>query len=490
VIIMRLNWKRFPRSSFGQTVSVLLATLAVSYSAVSLAADPQPGARAEQKLLVPTSLEGAAPADLPNAHPNLLALFVGAEVSACAPRMLDLVQVATMSVWAQDYKKSLQRIQADRPDSLVVQAKLKDFDNSLLAATQTVVPAVGVISQVVNTEDKKVPSNVIYVRFSKPFLETYFCKNFERISPVRDNVLGAEVYGTSRTVARTELGLVDNPNSAQANLLFKGTTAFNSTSYKGPVQIFAHGTTAFTSEKKIYFDGTDIRQSDPKITAHTNTITDGIGTDLPGLRRRIALRIAGNREAESHALAEEIASDRTKRKVATAFDQVVREQTAMFGQRLREQYAKLPIEGRFCVQTIQCSTTPDSLQIVVLGRGEDEPTYATAPAILKDNPDVELHIHSALVQKAIFDPEMRATLQLALQSMVNNPMKSAASVIQTASTSEPQRELHIHWTEGNGEWLSLAWHAKEKPDAEPKPSEFVGRGPISMPLVSAPIPGR
>jgi len=487
---MRLIWKRFPRSSFGVAIGVLLGTLTACYSAVSLAAELQPSAAAEQKLVVATSLNGSAPADLPNGQPNLLALFVGAEAGACVPRMLDLVQVGTLSVWAQDYRQSLERIHAARPDSPVVTAKLKDFDNSLLAATQTVVPAVGVISQVVNTEDKKVPANVIYVRFSKPFLETYFCKKFERVSPVRDNVLGAEVYGTSRTVARTELGLVDNPNSAQANLLFKGTTAFNSTSYKGPVQIFSHGTTAFTSEKKIYFDGTDIRQSDPKITAHTNTITDGIGTDLPGLRRRIALRIAGNREAESHALAEEIASERTKRKVATAFDQVVREQTAMFSQRLREQYAKLPIEGRFCLQTIQCSTTPDSLQIVMIGRGEDEPTYATAPATLKDNPDVELHIHTALVQKAIFDPEMRASLQLALQSMVDVPMKSTANVIRPAATAEPQRELHIHWTEGNGEWLSLAWHAKEKPDAESKPSEFVGHGPIAMPLVSAPIPGR
>jgi hypothetical protein len=486
---MRPICKRFPRSPYALAISVLAGSLAIGCATASWA-DESSSLAAAQTTAIPISLENSAPVESGDDHPNLLALFVGAEASACAPRLLDVAQVATTTVWAQDYKKSLEQLRVARPDSVVVKAKLKEFDNSLLAATETVVPAVGVITQVVNADEKKVPANVIYVRFSKPFLETYFCKRFEKTMPVRDNVLGAEVYGTSRTVARTELGLVDNPNSAQANLLFKGTTAFNSTSYKGPVQIFSHGTTAFTSEKKISFDGTDIRQSDPKITAHTNTITDGIVTDLPGLRRRIALRIAGNREAESHALAEEIASERTKRKVATAFDQVVREQTAMFSQRLREQYAKLPIEGRFCLQTIQCSTTPDNLQIVVIGRGEDEPTYANVPVMLKDNPDVELHIHSALVQKAIFDPELRASLQTALQSLIDSPMKSAATVIQTAATSEPKRELHIHWCEGNGEWLSLAWHAKEKPDAERKPSEFVGHGPISMPLVSAPLPGR
>jgi hypothetical protein len=484
---MRLFSDRFPRS-FGLAMSLAVGSLIACHSNHASAADLDRAA--SQATALPTSLENTSIAEPTNRNPNLLALFLNAEAGACAPRLVDLVQVATTAGWAQDYKESLERIRAARPNSLVVKAKLKDFDSSLLAATQSVVPAVGVITQVVNADDRKVPANVIYVRFSKPFLDTYFGKQFEKTMPVRDNVLGAEVYGTSRTVARTELGLADNPNAAQARIVFKGTTAFNSTAYKGPVQIFSHGTTDFVSEKKIWFDGTDIRQSDPKITAHTNTITDGIGTDLPGLRRRIALRIAGNREAESHALAESIATERTKKKLASAFDQVVREQTVTFQQRLREQYAKLPIEGRFCLQTIQCSTTPDSLQIVVLGRGENEPIYADAPAVLKDGPDVELHIHTALVQKAIFDPEMRAALQLALQSMVQNPMKTATSTIRTAATSEPQRELHIHWSEGNGEWLSLAWHAKEKPDSDSKPSEYVGKGALSMPIVAAPLPGR
>ena len=484
---MRTLPRHAPRSTCG--VVCIAALLVVVAHTNILGAEEQSRSESTRQEFVGLTSSDDRPAVEPP-RDNLLATIAGLQIATIAPHLPDLLQVASAAAWAQDYKHALERVHAARPNLPVVKAKLKDFDDSLLGATQTVAPAVGVISKVVNADDTKVPANVIYVRFSKPFLETYFCKQFDKTMPVRDNVLGAEVYGTSRTIARTELGLADNPNAAQASILFKGATAFNSTSYKGPVQIFSHGTTQFTSEKKLWFDGTDIRQSDPKIIASTKTITDGISTDLPGLRRRIALRIAGNREAESHALAEEIATERTKRKVATAFDEVVRERTVAFRDRLREQYANLPFRGRFTLQAVQCSTTPDSLQIVVLGRGEGEPTYAATPPILKEGPDVELHIHTALVQKAIFDPDMRATLQLALQSIVDNPMKVAPGVVRTAATSEAHRELHIHWSEGEGEWLSLAWHAKEKPQLESKPTEVVSQRMVSMPLVAAPIPGR
>jgi hypothetical protein len=345
------------------------------------------------------------------------------------------------------------------------------------SVAEAVKPAVEVVGGVVNPASVTVPANVIYVRFSKSFLRFYFCKRFEKDLPVRDTILGAAVRGTSRTLANTELELIENPKDAQAKLFFKGITTFNTTSYSGPVQIHSRGTTKFTSQKKVWFDGLNVAQSTPTTSAESDTTTTGITTSLPRLRGRIALRIAGEEVAANRRLAEQITSERTKRRIEQAFEKVARERAAEFTQALREQYAKLPLDGRFALSEIQCSTTPDALQIVVIGRGEKDQTFAEAPAALDNRPDIEVHVHTALLQKIVVSAELRKTLQKAVLNIVERPLAKMVKGTTASTTAEsgvqpaleqPERELKLHWTEGeNLPWLSLAWYEKE-PNGEAK----------------------
>ena len=331
-------------------------------------------------------------------------------------------------------------------------------------------PVVDGVTKMVKENDVTVPSNVLYVRFSKSFLEKYFCKNFEDVRPVRDTMLGASVQGTARTIAHTELELVEDPLHVNAVLTFKGTNAFNTVSSKDVVQVFCRGTTRFTSKKRLSFDGMDVRQSAPTTRASTESTITNVTTSLPGLRGRIALRVANDRVAESQPLAKQITTDRTKRKVEAAFSRVMEERADVFTEELKAQYAKLPFEGRFSIKEIQCSTTPDRLQIVVVGRGEKEPTFVPPPALVSDGPDIEVHIHTAVIGKAILDSAFREALQSAVTELVEKPMKLVNTTARKSSQKEPERTMKIHWAEGNGlEWLSLGWHANDKVAVNRKP---------------------
>jgi hypothetical protein len=332
-------------------------------------------------------------------------------------------------------------------------------------------PAAEVVTEVVNQEDITVPSNVMYVRFSKPFLEKYFCRTLNEQAPVSDTILGATVVGTRHTVAATELTLVENPDRALAKLLFAGRNTFRTASYKDRVRIDSQGTTRFRSETTLQFDGKYVRHTPVVTWADTETTTTGISTDLPGVRRRIVLRVASREAADTHARSEAITTERTKQRVAKGFESRVGVGLAALTEELQTQYAKLPFEGRFALREIRASTTAHALELVVIGRGEKEPTFVNAPPVLNGNPDIEFHLHTALIQKAILNADLRATLQSAVLSLVDRPLMMVVSAtresLQTPKQSE--RNLKLHWSEGEGlEWLSLGWNSNDKTDAPVK----------------------
>jgi hypothetical protein len=213
----------------------------------------------------------------------------------------------------------------------------------------------------------------------------------------------------------------------------------------------------------------NVLQSAPTTSVATQSSTTGISTSLPGLRGRISLRIASREVDANRGAAQQITSQRTKHKIEQAFERVARERTAQFTQKLREQYAKLPLDGRFALSDIQCSTTADALQIEVIARGDKEQTLAEAPPPAKDHPDIEVYIHSALLQKLMVSAELRKTLQAAVLGMVEEPLVKMVKATATAPAKgalpppppQPDREMEFHWTEGGDlPWLSLCWHEK------------------------------
>ncbi|HEY2759349.1 MAG TPA: hypothetical protein VGI75_01360, partial [Pirellulales bacterium] len=117
----------------------------------------------------------------------------------------------------------------------------------------------------------KVPSNFLYVRFSKPFLERYFCRQVVQTNPVNDNILGAAVSGTSQTVGATQLELANNSSQAQAKLRLTGTTTFDTVADSGPIEIFTRGTTKFSAAEGISFDGLNLVHHDDGCKASTQS---------------------------------------------------------------------------------------------------------------------------------------------------------------------------------------------------------------------------
>lgn len=378
----------------------------------------------------------AASTQAPTENRSLLEFVVAWQVSRVAPGLFDAMPAVNSVLWLDDHYHNL-------------------------LADNTIVSSVASVGKLVASQDVAIPNNFMYVRFSKPFLQAYFARQVERRGAVNQTILGAAVRGTSHTLGRTALELMNNPAQAEAKLVLTGRTNFDTVSYSGPVEIFGRGATNFLATKKIWFDGLNVQQTPAQVTATTHTQTTGIDTDR-WLFHRIILRIAGRREAENHAQAEQITAQRTKDRVAHEFDATGIERAEKFSQVLRAQYAKLPLEGRFTITDIRCSTTTDMLEIQVLGRGDGEPRLVDAPCMLAGHPDIELQIHSAMLRKAMVDPELRNAFEMALRSVVDRP-NSSSKVVPTALDKIRASEdgPKFHWSDGDADWLRVSWDAKD-----------------------------
>ncbi len=444
-------------------------SVSLALTCLALGADGNDGDKSNSGRTASNTFVSAV--QLTNSNESVAHFVARSQLSAVLPAIGDFAELLSLGVSAKKLEHSPQKVEALKPvvgttKSATTGMQMARSSNKQSGQSDAEVgslPGVDVISAIADPESLAVPDNFMYVRFSKSFLESYICRQYERKSPVYDNILGAAVRGNSHTTARTELDLIDNPSEAQARLRFKGVTRFNTVSYSGPISIFSQGITGFVSEKRLWFDGMSIQQSEPQTAAEASTTTTGFSTSLPRLRGRISLRIAERREAEDHRLAEEISAQRTSEKVSQAFNSVVKDRTNAFTNELKSDYARLPLEGRFAIADIRCSTLNNRLQIMVLGHGTQEPTYVPEPPMLADYPDIEVHLHTALVQKAILDPALRSTLEAAVERLVNRPLISVVNAPVANQQPNPPRDLKIRWTGGEGsQWLTLAWHGADK----------------------------
>src|SRR5262249_7074167 len=150
-------------------------------------------------------------------------------------------------------------------------------------------------------------------------------------------------------------------------------------------------------------------------------------------------------------------------RVERAFDSRVAERSTAFQEFLQTRYAKLPIEDRFKITDVRCSTSPTHLQIVVIAESDNPSFFVSEPVALSEQPDIELDIHTALVRKATADPELRKTLEDAVANFIDRPVEGLADSLASKTPSPDDQGPHFHWPNGrNSNWFSISWNLKSK----------------------------
>jgi hypothetical protein len=160
---------------------------------------------------------------------------------------------------------------------------------------------------------------------SEAFLNKIISDHRTESGAVRDQVLGANVYGNQQTT--TEVGVDVRPNNSGVtfDLVLTGWTFSNTAGVTSQATIYTHGQHNFHATKEINFDGDKFSTSPSLVGVNANNQTVGASTNLDrvpifgGLAKSVAKNAARKKKYESEA----IARSKISGQVGPEFDQEV-----------------------------------------------------------------------------------------------------------------------------------------------------------------------
>jgi hypothetical protein len=299
---------------------------------------------------------------------------------------------------------------------------------------------------------------------SEAFLNKFVAQTQQETGPVRDFILGADVYGNQVTNTSVGINLVPAGNMAQFEIVANGFVNSNTSGYTDRATIFTQGNHHFIASKGVAFDGERFWTQPARISVNPNNMTTGadVNMRLPlfhGLADRIAVRKAEEQRGESEA----IAASRVQDKVLPKFNAEVDQQFGPGGKsnsQLAEKMANLKELGLF-PDAKSWSTTDSELRGAArlmeaseLGGSDPNPALFLGRGI-------SLLLHQTMINNAIdrldfagktmTDDEIRAKIEQQISTLLGREWKFSnepTPVSEPAAVSEPKPE-----TEGEGEPL-------------------------------------
>ncbi|HLJ11420.1 MAG TPA: hypothetical protein VKU82_09530 [Planctomycetaceae bacterium] len=167
------------------------------------------------------------------------------------------------------------------------------------------------------------------VRFvaSEAYLGKFVGQSRDENGPVRDFILGADVYGSQTTHTDVGVDLVPCSNAAEFDVVARGAVASSTEGITDQATIFTSGNHYFTASKRVIFNGDRFSTQPARIAVNANNTTTGADTNIriplvKGFANRIAVGKAEQKRGESEA----IAASRVQDKVLPQFNAEVDKQ--------------------------------------------------------------------------------------------------------------------------------------------------------------------
>ncbi len=243
-----------------------------------------------------------------------------------------------------------------------------------------------------------IPAALVYVRVSRDFLADYADRTVSRRKPVHDYILGTRIVGQSDTRGKTHLELMPSSGRLSGKISFEGTVHARTRGFNGPVVLNQTSDSTFRASKLITLDESGLCIAPAATTAPTNLRTTSIDTSLPGLRGRIARRIAWGRVSDRHQKAESITAQRTAANISRDFDNRINESVAKVKEVFKSKFPDLEIDREPMRAEMRFRSNTDSVEIAMVRRSASQEERGLRPPAVIGNPDVAVRVHQALLR--------------------------------------------------------------------------------------------
>jgi hypothetical protein len=311
---------------------------------------------------------------------------------------------------------------------------------------------------------RPIAADFIHVQISDDAMRRFLARPIARRTAVRDTIVGTPVQGTAHTSGRFDLRLVSADARAVIDLMFNGHVQSQTVGFGGPVQVHSNGLTRFSAIKRVILDEQGIELMPARAHAETSVSINGVTTDLPRLRGRIARRIGSRRAAASRGAAEFESARKAEGRVAREFDQEVYRQLLAGRSKLVQLFASLPIDRSQLAPDVDFSTSKDYLHVAIRRRdGNASPVIPPTPQQL-GSPEIAVHVHASFVDHVVQNAELQRSLDSLIGALLGPELQAFVGIAPAGPHLEFQQSADGNW------WSVLIRPAEASVRRTPVPS--------------------
>ncbi|HYO25104.1 MAG TPA: hypothetical protein VEQ85_09145, partial [Lacipirellulaceae bacterium] len=288
-----------------------------------------------------------------------------------------------------------------------------------IARAMGVVETLGQSPQLVEAIRANYAQPNIFGAVSANFVTRAPSRPIDRVTPVRDCILGTSIFGTAHTLGNVQYNLIDSDDSVQLAIYLRGEAHSQTRGYNGPVRINSTGHTTYWAAKRVVLDENHFVSGAVIADAHLNSRINSIQKTGGQFGARLIEKIAWKRAGEQKGRSERISESHTRDRVVREFEQtVVRDLAA----------ARLRYETQLIAPLTRRGVAPEHLRMRSSRGGVNLETLFAAsgqlgapspPPPMLPGADLGVQIHQSAINNYL--PLALSSARIAQQTAENPP---------------------------------------------------------------------
>jgi hypothetical protein len=282
-----------------------------------------------------------------------------------------------------------------------------------------VVDSLGHSADLVAAVRRRFVQKNISVAVSKNFVEALPDRDINQVRPVRDCILGTNIFGSAHTMGRIRYELVPSDDAVTLMVHLDGHARSSTRGYNGPVRINSSGNTVYTASKRLIFSD-DAFEADPAV-AHVDTRTQINSIQKTGgqFAANLIEKVAWKRASQSKRQAERISAEHTRQNVIREFNERVAKDLGDARLRYQTKIRDPLVRRAVTPEYLKMSSSPNGVSIESTFAARNQLGAPAAPPAPAAGSDLVLQIHESAVNNYL--PLALASARISQQTADQRP---------------------------------------------------------------------
>ncbi len=327
----------------------------------------------------------------------------GLELPAFTDAAKAIARYRALANWAVTAKVRDSRPDYERYIAAIQRLLERHLERPTVETVRQIARGVGVVDglgqspQFVQAVRRQYAQSNIFGAASVDFLTRAPGRDINRITPVRDCILGTSIFGTAHTFGQVRYEVLPSDDTIELAVYLDGTAHSTTRGFNGPVRINTNGVTTYWAHQRISISDDEFVASGLAGDADTHTRIRSIQKLGGPLGERLIEKIAWKRAGQQKRQAERISSRHTRERVLREFQETVARDLGASRMRYENELRAPLVRRGVSPEYLRMSSATGGLAVESLFATRSQLGAHSEPPPMMLGHDLALQIHESAV---------------------------------------------------------------------------------------------